>query len=133
MSAKKVHQMSAGEVAAMIDIEGIEDAADRPGRIGLPPNCLAQREAGIESGRRPQEDHGAGDDTGIVVYHRCQQRASRLPSFIQNKQVEHRVVGLPDGIRSMGTMPMDYLIAIAEGCRTVMCQRYHCWIESGTV
>ena len=43
-----LRDMGAGEVGPMIDIEHVRDAADRPVRIALAPDCLAQRERGVQ-------------------------------------------------------------------------------------
>ena len=123
--------MGAGEVAAVIDIEHVGDATHGPGRIGLAPDRLAQREAGLESGRCSKEHHGAGDGTGIVVHHGRQPGPDGLARLIKGEQVEQGVIGLPDRIGGRGAVAMDQLVAVAEGGCPLMRQRHHGGIERG--
>ena len=68
-AGRYLFEMVAREVAAVIDVKHARDAAYGPGRIGLAPDRLAQREAGLEGGQCAQEHHGARDGLGMVVHH----------------------------------------------------------------
>src|SRR4051812_36690245 len=52
-------EVLAGEVAAVIDVEHVRNAADRPSRVRLAPDRVTQREARIERRGRTQEHQGS--------------------------------------------------------------------------
>src|SRR5699024_12595186 len=50
-----VGELVTGEVAAVVDVEHVGQAAHRPGRVGLVPDRLAQRQGGVH---RSEERRG---------------------------------------------------------------------------
>ena len=122
-------EVMTGEVAAVIDVERVRDAANRPGMIGLAPGCMAQREAGVQHTRRVKEYGVAGDGAGVIVHDRGQPGAGGLAALIEDVEVEQRVVRLPDSIGCFGTEAVDHLKVVPERGRPLLRQRHHAWIE----
>ena len=67
----------------------------------------------------------------MVVDYGRKPRAGRLASFIDDEQVEHGVIGLPDRIGGACAVPVNELVAVAEGGGALMRQRHDCRIEIG--
>ena len=130
-SRRDLVEMMAGEVRAVVDVKDVGHTADRPGGIGLAPNGVTQREAGVQHRRGADERQGAGHRARVVVEDDGQPWAHWLAGLIENENVQHGVVGLPDRVGRFGAVPMDQLIAVAKCCRPVQRQADHCRVELG--
>jgi hypothetical protein len=86
-------KVPAGEIAAVVDIEHVRHAADRPRRVA--PDRVAKRKAGVEHARRAEEHHVPGDRAGAVVDHSGEPGPHRRSALVEDEDVERRVVGLP--------------------------------------
>ena len=124
-------EVAAGEVGAVVDVEGIGDAAHGPGGVLLAPDRLAQRERSVERRGSAQEDHVARDGPRVVVDDRREPRPRGLASLVQDQDVEQRVVGLPEGVRRLGSVAVDQLEAVAEGGQPLVSQRHHSRVQGG--
>jgi hypothetical protein len=107
-------EVGAGEVAVVVDVQHVGDAADRPGRGGLTPDRLAQRQRCVQRGRGAEEHRVPGDRAGVVVDHRGQPRPRGRPIGVEDQDVELGVVGLPEGVGPAGTVPPDQLEPVPE-------------------
>jgi hypothetical protein len=67
-----------------------------PGRVGLAPDRLPQRQGGLQRRRGAEVDRVPGDGPGMVVFDHGQPRPGRLTGRGHHPQVELGVVGLPD-------------------------------------
>jgi len=124
-------EVVAGEVAAVIDVEHVRDAANRPGTIGLAPDGVSQGEAGVQHAWRVEEHGVAGDGARVIVHDRGQPGAGRLAALVKDVEVEQRVVRLPDRVGCFGTEAVDQLKAVPERGRPLLRQCYHAWVEGG--
>ncbi|AOF95319.1 hypothetical protein BSY17_4168 (plasmid) [Sphingobium sp. RAC03] len=122
---RSLFEMKAGEVRSVIDVQDVGNAAYRPGRIGLAPNRLSQRERRVERGGRAEENHVACYHARVIVQHRRQPRPHRATAGIEDQDIELGVIGLPDRIGVFGAVPMHQLELVAEGGSTFMCQGQH--------
>src|SRR6266508_6537775 len=59
--------MARGKVAAMVGVEDLRNATDMPVRLALAPDRLAQREGGVEDGRRLREQIITRDSAAVVI------------------------------------------------------------------
>ncbi len=108
-------ELVTGEVAAVVDVEHVGQAAHRPGRVGLVPDRLAQRQGGVHRRRCAQEDCVAADRPGAVVEDRCQPWPCGLAVGAHHQDVEHDVIGLPHRVGQL-CLPAEYqLVLVAVG------------------
>ena len=119
------------EIAAVIDVEHVRDAADGPGRVGLAPDRVAQGEAGVQHAGRAEEHAVSGNGAGVVVHHRGQPGAGRLAGLVEDEKVEEGVVRLPERVGRFGAVAVSQLEAVPERGWPVLRQRHHAWIEGG--
>ena len=77
-------QMVTGKVRAMIDVEGVGDAADCPSSVRLAPDRLPQRERGVERRGRVQEHHVARHRPQVIVDDRREPRSHGLTLLVQD-------------------------------------------------
>ena len=67
-----------------------------PGRVGLAPDRLPQRQGGLQRRRGAEVDRVPGDGPGMVVFDHGQPRPGRVTGRGHHPQVELGVIGLPD-------------------------------------
>jgi hypothetical protein len=124
-------QVAAGEIATVIDVKHLGNSADRPRRIFLAPDGLAQSEAGLERRGGTQENRVAGDDARVVIDHRGQPRSLRLTVGIENQDIKLSVIGLPGRVRSFRSMAIDEFESVSICRMTLMRQGDQGRIEGG--
>src|SRR5699024_10453727 len=83
-----VLEVMAGEVAAVVDVEDVWDAAHRPGGVALRPDGLAQRQRGVHRGGCALEDHVPADRPRVVVHDRGQPGPGWSPAGVLDEDVE---------------------------------------------
>ena len=81
-------EVLAGEIAAVIDVEHVRNAADGPGRIGFAPDRVAQGKAGVQHAGRAEEHHVSGDRARMVVDDGGQPGAGGLAALVEDEDVE---------------------------------------------
>ena len=94
--------MLGDEIATIIDVEDLRDAADRPIPTFLAPDRLAEGEGRAHGRRRVETQEIAGDGTAVVVDDHCQPGLARRSLLIKQDDVEERMIGLPHCIRRFG-------------------------------
>lgn len=87
-----LHELVAGEVRTVVDVENIGDAAHRPVRLTLMPHRLAKRQRRIHRRRCAKEDHVTARSTGLVVEDDGQPGPGRLSVRGDDENVEHCVM-----------------------------------------
>src|SRR5207244_3042362 len=108
----------------MIAVKGVGDTADRPVRVTLAPDSLAQGQRRLNArGRwRVQAEGVAGHGAAVVVEYDREPRACGSSAFVEDRQVERRVIGLPDLIRSRCLAPIQELESVCVHLRAIMCK-----------
>ena len=122
-------QVGAGEVAAVVDVQGGRQPAHRPSRVGFAPDGLPQGQCGLQRGRSPEE-HRVPGDPGPVVQDDGQPRPGRAPGGVQHYHVELGVVGLPDVVGVRRFSAQHQLEVIPVHVRTVVCYREQSSVKS---
>ena len=130
-ASRDLIEVLAGEVAPVIDVEYVRDAADGPGRVGLAPDRMAQGKAGVQHAWGAKEHAVSCDGARMIVHDRGQPGAGRLAALVKDQEVEQRVIGLPDRVGRPGAVAVDQLEAVPERGRTVLRQRHQSWVEGG--
>src|SRR6266704_1669999 len=51
---------------------------------------------------------------------------NRFSIGVKNHHIKQGVIGLPDGIGALGTMPVDEFVPVAKSRRPVLRKRHHC-------
>ena len=122
-------EVVAREVRAVVAVEDLGQPADRPGRVGLAPDRLAQRQRGLQRRGRAEVDGVAGDRAAEVIEDRRQPRPRRAARVVEDHHVELGVVGLPDRVGCRGLAAKDQLEAVAVARRPVVRERHEPGIE----
>ena len=102
-------QVSRPEVAPVVGVEDIGDAAHTPARIVLAPHRLAKRERRVQGGRCFEREKVARHGAAVVVDDRGEPRLGGGTIRAHQQDVEQRVVGLPDGVGPICFPPVDQL------------------------
>jgi hypothetical protein len=105
------------EIAAVVDVENLGEAADRPSRIGLAPDRLVKRQRGVRGRRRVRGRHVARDRAAVVVHHHRQPGPDRFAARIPNEDVEHGMVGLPHLVGRGRVAPVHEFVPVAVAGR----------------
>ena len=123
-------KMTAGEIAAVIDVEQIVDAFDGPDRpVGLAPDGLAQGKAGLQGRGCTHENEVPCHGPGIIIHDGRQPWPCGLAVGIQDEDVQLRVIRLPPGVGFCGAVAKDQLILIPQRCGAVVSKRDQVRIE----
>ena len=121
----------AGEVAAVVAVEGVRQAGDRPGGVGLGPYGLVQGEGGLFRRRGAEEQRVAGEGPGVVVEDHGQPWSGRCASGVEDGEVEQGVVALPLVVRAVGDAPVDQLETVPVGTVSVEGEGPQAGVEPG--
>ena len=105
------------EIATVVDVEHLGNAADWPSRIGLAPDRLVQRQRGVHGRRRVGRHHVAHHGTAVIVHHHRQPGPNLFAMRVQNEDVEHRMVGLPHFVGRDGVTSVHQLVPVTVGGR----------------
>ena len=118
-----------GEIAAVVRVENLRDARDMPTCLGFSPDCLAQRQRGLNRRRGTEEEHIPADRAAVIVEDDGQPRLTGLALTIFHENVELAVIRLPDGVGRFSLPAVDQIEAVAVRFRAVVSQghqrRFH--------
>ena len=75
----------------MVDVQDVGETAHCPGRVGLAPDGLSEREGRVGGRRCAGEDVVSADRAGVVVHHRGQPGAVGFSVGADDEDVEFGV------------------------------------------
>ena len=122
-------EVVADEVAAVVDVEHVRQAAHRPRRVGLVPDRLPQRQRSVHRRGRTEKDGVAADRAGAIVNDRRQPRPGGLAVGAHHEDVEQRVVARPHRIRVLGLPAQHQLVLVTVGPRALQGESDHSRIQ----
>ena len=128
---QRLGQVGAGEVRAVVDMQHGREAAHRPGRVGLAPDRLPQRQRGLQRGRGAEEDRVPGDRAGMIILDDGQPGPGGPAARIEHQQVQFGVVGLPDLVGAVRLPAVNQLEPVPVGHRAVPGQGDQAGIQAG--
>ena len=117
--------MARGEVAAVVGVEPLRNAADRPARLALAPDRPSQRQRRLQRARGARRQMIRGDGAAMVVDDDRQPRADHRTCRVMHQDVELGVVGLPDLVRGCRFAPMQQLVALPIGLGALVGEHGH--------
>src|SRR5271166_6294507 len=97
------------EVAAVVRVEYIGDAAHDPASVLFAPNCLTQRQGRVQRRRIPEGEKVPGYSPAVVVDYDTQPWLGGLSVRADQQNIERRVVGLPSFRSSFHAKPSRLL------------------------
>ena len=103
------------EVAPIVGVEDIGDAAHDPAWIFLAPNRLTQREGSVQCRRVFKRKKVSGYSPAVIVDDRGEPRLGRFAVWADQQNVERRVVCRPDGVGSIRFTTGNQLECVAVG------------------
>jgi hypothetical protein len=113
-------QMLRGEIAAMIGVEHLGDAADMPAGLGLAPDRLAKRQGRLNGRRGGEKEQIAGDSAAVIIEDDGQPRLAGLVLVVFDQDLELGVIGLPGGVGRLGVPAMHEVEGVAVGLGALM-------------
>jgi hypothetical protein len=116
--------MVRGEVASVIGVQDLWDAADNPTRILFTPDRLTQCQGCVQGGRRFERKEISGDSAAVVVDDDAEPRLGGRSVWTDQPNIEWRVVSLPDRIGTGSLAPMDQLKCFTVSFRAFMGEGY---------
>ena len=112
-----------GEIAAVVGVQDLRDAADVPPRRCFSPDRLAKGERGLNRGGGIEEQEIARHCAAIVVKNNGQPRLAGLSLLVSQEDVELCVIRLPDGVGRFSLPAVDQVEAVAVRVRALVRQR----------
>ncbi|MGC5010137.1 hypothetical protein ACLQ2R_05175 [Streptosporangium sp. DT93] len=106
----------------MVDVEGVQDAAQVPVQLALAPDRVPEGKRGGQRRGRGEVDRVAGDGPGVVVFDDGAPGPGRVAGRGDHPQIELGVVGQPDLVEPFGLAPVHQLIQLLVAARSLLDQ-----------
>ena len=96
------------EVAPIVRVENVRNAAHDPARVLFAPDRLTQRQRCVQRGWVFEREEVPSHSAAVIVDHGGEPRLGNLAVRTDQQNVERGVVGLPDRIRCVRFAPMNH-------------------------